>query len=208
MNQVETKETSYIIDGKTYTRITYLAELFDSDWKGKWIARVGLEEAERITREAAEFGTNVHDICHAIDAQSWADVARICKKDEQLGAYAEIWERWMSGTVNEIIGIEELVWSDKLKVAGRIDRICVLKGDKKPSIVDIKTGNLHDSIGIQLAGYKILYNAKHKRKVDRVLVAHMPRKAPGTLRISNAYDDPKYIKQFKEILKIHSIKRR
>ena len=167
-----------------------------------------MEEAERITKEAAEFGTSVHNICYAIDKKNWADVTSICKKDKQFNACAEIWERWVIGTVSKIIGIEELVWSDKLGVAGRIDRICVLKGDKKPSIVDIKTGNLHESIGIQLAGYKILYNAKHKRKVDRVLVAHMPRKAPGTLRISNAYDDPKYIKQFKEILKIHSIERR
>jgi len=75
------------------------------------------------------------------------------------------------------------VWSNRYWCAGRIDRVGVVVGDRSPSIIDIKTGSLNDGLGIDLAGYRYMWNERSRRKAKRRLVVHMPREKPGELRV-------------------------
>lgn len=201
--KIETNETSYIINDKRYTRVTYLAELMDSTWKGEWTDRVGMVEAERMMREAAEFGNNVHKICSYVDWIHIVEIEKMYNENEWLKPYCREWREWKENNVDQVICVEKLFWSDELGVAGTIDRVYLLYNDEQPVIVDIKTGSLHDSIGIQLELYKRLYNEKHYFKVDRCLVAHMPRKDFKKLRIVDRYNDPKFVEMTDEVLRIH-----
>jgi hypothetical protein len=85
------------------------------------------------------------------------------------------------------VAVERVVWSDELQVAGAIDRVDLFVGDKKLCIHDIKSGPLWDEIGIRLAGYKIMWNEREKRKVERCMAVQLPRDYPGVVNVKEYY---------------------
>ncbi len=68
----------------------------------------------------------------------------------------------------------------------------MIRGDKEPSIVDLKTGRLVDSIGTKLAGYKDLWNGMTRKKgspyygmkkVKRCIAVGVHRDDEGNVKI-------------------------
>jgi len=199
---MEVYENYYLINDKKYARVSFIAEyLKNGAGLTAWREKVGYEEADRITKEAAGFGDKVHEVCALSDMGCYQEIERMIRENPELEQYKQLWDDWRARYVEEVIVIEEPVHSDKMGVAGTIDRVLVIRGNKRPSIVDIKTGSLSDTVGIQLAGYKMIWNEKHKLdKVETVKAAHMPRKKPGYFKIVD-YTSKDYERLFKQSLK-------
>lgn len=194
--QMSPDNRQYIIDGQKYSRISDIAKAGDNPYLKEWRARVGEAEADRITKEAADYGELVHEITMHSDLGEKRKVDAMLTKHDFLLQPLLAWDKWVEHTIRRWIIIEEIVWSKRWMCAGKIDRVGIIIGDEYPSIIDIKTGGMWDTIGVQLAGYMLLYNEKVRLKAKRRLAISMPRKEPGKLA-PKQYSEDKYIEEFK-----------
>ena len=201
----------YIINGEQYARVTSVIEMADPDTSARrgldaWKERVGAQEAERVAAETAGIGDKIHDITYFNDINQMRTVERMIKEDPWLVPFWVAWFDWTGRYIIRWVAREVVVWSKKMKVAGRIDGVGVIKGDRNATIVDIKTGSLHDDIGVQVEGaYLTIYNEwkpKGWPRADRALVVHLPRKNPGHLS-TKSYSHPKYKERFEEAVQLY-----
>ncbi len=192
---------SYIIGGKSYVRLSEVMDWVPNYGLVAWENRVGAREAERIKEETSAFGTAVHDVTMYWDQKKMGEVERMLRADDSLLPFLLAWQEWAQEMVVRWVAIEEIVWSEELRVAGRLDRVALLRGDKMLSIPDIKTGWLGDGIGMRLAAYKIMWNERNPKKslqVGRYMAVNVPRLEPGSLRVRE-YTDEKHEKRVREV---------
>jgi genome maintenance exonuclease 1 len=131
-----TGRTYFTPDGDYASITTLLGKTADKAWLQAWIDKVGEEEARRVSKEATDRGTLVHEI--AENYFNGEDVTKEITKQELVTAQmTRNLIKAVSTGVEEIWGQEAVLWSKKLKYAGRSDMIGVWKG--KPSIIDFKT---------------------------------------------------------------------
>jgi ATP-dependent exoDNAse (exonuclease V) beta subunit len=122
-------------EGKRYPSVTtVLSKGTDQSWKDEWIARVGKEEAERISRKATTRGTAVHELVE----QYLRNNPSYTKghMPSNVMSFKKI-QGFLDSHIGSIAGLEVPLYSDKLKVAGRVD--CIAEWDSVWSIVDFKT---------------------------------------------------------------------
>lgn len=97
----------------------------------EWRRAVGEEEANRISKKATQTGTRMHSFCEDY----------LLKKEPKL----DLIDKFQFGPIVqelkkiEPIGIEKMLWSKKLRVAGSID--CIGKYEGEWSIIDFKTAS-------------------------------------------------------------------
>ncbi len=193
-------QRQYLINSKVYSRVSDIANAGEKPWLEAWKKRVGIEEAERIVKETAEYGELVHEVTMYSDLRKTKKVNRMLQEHEELFLTLYSWMKWVRDYVQEWILIETVIWSNKWMAAGRVDRVAIIKGDKYATIVDIKTGSLNDDIGIQIyGGYVPIYNEWRKRrklpKATRALAINLPRNNPGELTVKD-YTKERYLKEF------------
>lgn len=191
----------YVIGDRHYNRLSHVLGIIPRPGLEKWRKEVGEEEAQRIMVEAADFGTLVHRVTEASDKSNLWKWKEVLKERPDIVACVEAWERWRDRFVKEIVDIEKVVWSDEWLVAGTTDRAVIMKGDDDVSIVDIKTGGLWETVGVQLAGYMVMYNERGGAKgpARRRIAVQLPRKDPGTRRIKE-YSEAKWEDEFKRVV--------
>ena len=112
---------------------TRLGEVSDKSGLMEWKARVGTEEAQKISTQAANRGTAFHSIC---EKYLLNEDFKKGTMPSNLSSFYDIQDilDWNIGT---IYGIEAPLYSYKLKAAGRSD--CVADWNGVPSIIDFKT---------------------------------------------------------------------
>jgi genome maintenance exonuclease 1 len=124
----------YVTDKGKYPSVTtVLGEMLDKSFLDVWIKRVGIEEANRVKGRAARRGTALHSLCEDF----------ICNKKTEgmiqpsnLLLFNQI-KPILINHVNNIVSIEDVLLSHKLKLAGRVDLIAEYDGVL--SIIDYKT---------------------------------------------------------------------
>jgi hypothetical protein len=112
--------------------------------------RMGEEESTRIAKETGEYGDLVHEVTAYNDLNQMKKVEEMLNRWDFLIPPWVAWFDWVGKYVSKIIHVEMIVWSKKWGCAGKVDRVMIMKGDKRPSIWDLKTGSLYDDIWVQL----------------------------------------------------------
>lgn len=195
------KSNQYVIKGDIYERVTRVISATHSKEVDAWRKRVGEQEADRVSKETATWGELVHEITAWNDRGKWRKVEKMLKDNEALLPSLLVWKEWALNTIKKWILIEQVVFSKRLGIAGRIDRVGYVIGDRDPSIVDLKTGALWDTTGIQIWGaYRELYNEwkpKRMKAVMRGIAVQISRKEPGVLKVKD-YTKDKYVVQWEE----------
>jgi PD-(D/E)XK nuclease superfamily len=137
------KLESTTVDGKRYyttpsggkypSVTTVLSERLPKDGLLEWRKRVGNEEANKISAQAARRGSKVHSLLEKyLRSEPY--------QRELFPIYVEDFNKFrrvLEDNVTTIYGIEESLYSDEYKVAGRTDLIA--KFNDIPSIIDFKT---------------------------------------------------------------------
>ena len=105
-----------------------------------------------ILENAADRGTRVHAYCESYALGLFVeDIDNDCKN------YVEVFKKWFDQTVEKILFTETRLNSPTLKVSGQFDLMVILKGDSKPSIIDLKTpAQPLNSWRLQTAAYQML----------------------------------------------------
>lgn len=123
--------------GKNYPSVTTVLGYRDR-WKwAEWRKSIGEEEANRITRHATTRGTAVHNIAERYinNEEDFIRTANDKMPHIQFG-----WKT-LKSVIDDRIGKvymqECTLYSDDLKIAGRVD--CIAEFDGAPAIIDFKT---------------------------------------------------------------------
>ncbi len=115
---------------------TFLGWFDDEEWKKEWIERVGQEEADRISAEACERGELVHKVLEGYvmnDQDFSADQAK------QFRFMFQQIRRVLDRKLDSVFYVEHALYSDKLKIAGRVDLAGMWSGYS--AIIDFKNKN-------------------------------------------------------------------
>ncbi len=154
---IKAVEKGYIIKGQEYVRVTEVMSVIRKKELEVWRGNIGNEEADRILLEAQDTGTRVHLACEEIlkGITTGFDI-RIRDLDLQgiEIKMVENFQGWVNRNVKGVILLEEVVFSEKFRYAGRLDALVFLR-DGKEVLIDIKTtGAIYDEVALQLAAYK------------------------------------------------------
>jgi hypothetical protein len=123
----------YVTPNGSYPSVTtVLGAMLDKSALIEWRARVGDEEANRVSRLAATRGTNIHNMCESYVRGEDVDVSM----PFNTMMFNQI-KKVLDEHVDGIVGCELTLVSDELKIAGSCDLIALYDG--KLSIIDYKT---------------------------------------------------------------------
>ena len=122
-------------EGNRYPSVTtVIGAGSDHSWLDEWKARVGEEEVRRVSAQAARRGTAVHEL-----AENYLRNNQFYAKGHMpanIASFGQI-KPLLDKHVTKIYGIEVPLYSDKLRVAGRVD--CLAEWDGQIAILDFKT---------------------------------------------------------------------
>jgi genome maintenance exonuclease 1 len=121
-------------DGTRYPSITTVLSILSREAIQEWRARVGEEEANKISRVASSRGTAVHDLLEKY-VDNDPDYAKGVMP-HILQSFHDVKEQ-LDTRLSKVYAQEAPLYSEHLGLAGRVD--CVGVWDGKDSIVDYKT---------------------------------------------------------------------
>ena len=113
--------------------ITSVTSFYNRQIFVKWRERVGLEEANRITKRATARGTDFHQVC-----QDYLENKELNWDDYQpLTKFMFHHAKPYLDKINNIHAIERTLYSEYFGLAGRVD--CIAEYDGELSVIDFKT---------------------------------------------------------------------
>jgi len=121
-------------EGKDYPSVTNVLSILSEDSIRKWRARVGEEEANRISGKASVRGTAVHAII-----EDYINNKEDYQKEYTpfiIGSFLDV-KPILDSRIGKVYAQEAALYSNHLEMAGRVD--CVAEFDGKLSIIDFKT---------------------------------------------------------------------
>lgn len=122
-------------EGKAYPSVTtVLGHGSDKSWLEEWKKRVGEKEAARISAQASRRGTAVHEIAEKYLRNDPNYLKG--QMPSNIASFKSI-QKFLDDHVGLVAGIEVPLYSDFLRVAGRVD--LVAKWNSIWSIIDFKT---------------------------------------------------------------------
>ena len=122
-------------NGQLYPSITTVLNKKKMQGINEWRKKVGEDVANYIARTAANRGTKVHHMCEDFLNNNFDD--EVHKKNFLPYVLFGQMKPILMQKVNNILVQECGLYSDKYKVAGRVD--CIAKYNGVPSIIDFKT---------------------------------------------------------------------
>ena len=121
-------------DGNAYPSITTVLSILSVDSIMRWRKRVGEEEANKISHQAATRGTSVHKLAedYIDNVDDWKGKAM----PNNLYTFSHL-KDIIDERLDNVWFQEEYLYSDRLKCAGQVD--CIAEFDGELSIIDFKT---------------------------------------------------------------------
>jgi len=121
-------------EGNAYPSITTVLGILGKQAIIEWRARVGEEEANKISRQAATRGTAVHKLAedYIDNVEDWSKGAM----PSNIASFNDL-KSILDTRLDNVWMQETFLYSDRLKCAGQVD--CIAEFDGTLSIVDFKT---------------------------------------------------------------------
>lgn len=171
----------YDIDGISYPRVTSIIAILDKPGLARWYGRVGIEEAERISRASRELGSRVHAACEALTTSGELTA------DPLLSPWVDAYNAWLTRHVRTVLSTERLLCSRRFGYAGTADLVAEMD-DGTIAVLDLKTSkSLDASYRLQLAAYQGALGEEGIPCLRRIVV-HLPSSQSGVCRAVE-YDD-------------------
>ena len=155
----------------TFPSITTVLGRKKAQFFKEWRARIGEEEANKITTQATRRGTKVHKVVENY----------ISNQEDYFGdSLPHVREMFntikphLDKNLNNIAGIEIPLWSKQLGVAGRCDCVADWKGQK--AILDWKTSGKFkkrewvEEYFLQTTAYSIMFEERTKIPINNIVI--------------------------------------
>lgn len=194
-------------EGNKYPSITTLLGAKDKPWLTDWRNSLGHEKADKETKRASERGDTIHTLTEHYLKNSLTN--EVCKslKFEYVNQFNQI-KMWLN-KINNIRAQEIPLYSDVLKIAGRVD--CIGEYEGVLSIIDfktssnIKTKEMIEDYFLQCTAYALMWEELTGQHIDDITIIMSVEKGIVPLIFKEKTD--KYIlplvKRIKEYYKDH-----
>lgn len=184
-------------DGRVYESVTTAIGAWDKDLQSGldiWRERIGVEEANKITRQAARRGTSVHDIAE-----------RFLKNEEinPLRERPDVMELWvgmrpiLEKGIGKVYLQESVLYSHRYKLAGRVDLI--FGNGNTIVIMDFKTSAKRkkeewiEGYKIQCAAYSFAFEEMYGETVhDNIILIGQPGRPQVFMSDPDKYRDHEF----------------
>ena len=159
-------------EGEKYPSITTVLSNRKKEGLFEWRKRVGNDVANYVARTSASRGTKVHHMCEDYLNNEFDEEKH--KKDFlPFCLFNQLKDRALCN-LNNIYAQEAGLYSDKYKVAGRVD--CVAEYKDTLSIIDFKTStrersdDWNENYYIQGSAYAEMFEERTEMKIDQVVI--------------------------------------
>ena len=159
-------------EGNKYPSITTVLSVRNKKGLFEWRKRVGDDVANYVARKAANRGTSVHHMCEDYINNDF-DEEKHKKKFLPYVLFNQLRESVLQ-KIDNIYAQECGLYSDKYKVAGRVD--CIAEYEGKLSIIDFKTSSKersddwNESYYIQASAYAEMFEERTGITIDQVVI--------------------------------------
>ena len=159
-------------EGNKYPSITTVLSVRNKKGLFEWRKRVGEDVANYVARKAANRGTSVHHMCEDYINNDF-DEEKHKKKFLPYVLFNQLRESVLQ-KIDNIYAQECGLYSDKYKVAGRVD--CIAEYDGKLSIIDFKTSSKersddwNESYYIQASAYAEMFEERTEIAINQVVI--------------------------------------
>ena len=150
---------------------TILGATGDKEFLEEWKSRIGEKEANRITRLAGSRGSGLHDITEKYIRGNSTYLDDVMPLPRKL--FHQI-KPFLDNSLGEVFGIEQALYSNVHKIAGRSDLIGLY--NDKVSIIDYKSSINPKQLDwiqdyfIQGAGYGTMFNLMSCIHVEQIVI--------------------------------------
>lgn len=166
-------------EGNKYPSVTTILGAGDKPWLTEWRNRLGTEKAARETKRATDRGTAVHTII-----ERYLNNENNPTRDQKTDHISEFNSlRIRLNNINHIIAQEVPLYSDLLKIGGRVD--CVAEYEGVLSIVDFKTSSGTKTIDmvqdyfLQTTAYALMIHERYDIWIDDIAILISIEKGAG-----------------------------
>ena len=159
-------------EGNFYPSITTVLSTRNKEGLFKWREKVGEDVANYVARTAAVRGTHVHHMCEDYLNNDF-DEEKHKKKFLPYTLFTQLRDSALQ-KIDNIYAQECGLYSDKYKVAGRVD--CIAEYDGIPSIIDFKTStserkdSYNENYYIQASAYAEMFEERTKIAINQVVI--------------------------------------
>lgn len=179
----------YTIDGQRFVRVTAVCSVLARPYLATWRGKIGNDAADKIMREAAAFGTRLHEALQGFAQVRYPD-DWIAALAPDLMPFAEAFLPWWRANVEQVIDAERLLVSRQFGYAGTTDLVAVLT-DGATAIVDWKSSKAYPQHAprpdptwrVQTVAYAQALREQDGLEATRRLVVQLPSNDPGALHV-------------------------
>ena len=122
-------------NGEWVPSITSVTSFYKRDTFVKWRKRIGIEEANRITKRATARGTDFHEAVEVYMRNNEIEWGNFRPLTKIMFAHAKPY----LDRINNIHAIERTLYSEYLGLAGRVD--CIAEYEGELAVIDFKTSD-------------------------------------------------------------------
>ena len=163
----------YVTPTGLYPSITTVLGVRKAKQKGlqEWRNRVGNDVANHIMRTAASRGTAVHHMCE--DFLNNIEVTQEGRDFLPWCLFSQL-KPTLESSINKIYAQECGLWSEKYRVAGRVD--CIAEYNGIPSIIDFKTSrserkdDYNLEYYIQASAYAEMFEERTGIEINQIVI--------------------------------------
>lgn len=161
-------------EGNRYPSASSVSGILGREAIAKWRARVGSEEADRKTKKGADRGTYIHLLCEQYLLNTMTMQTRLGMMPFMKELFLQL-KKQFDQHISEIYCIEQALYSDRLRIAGRCDAIVVWDG--VPAVLDIKTAGYIKpeawilNYFVQTSAYAEMFEERTKLPINHVVLA-------------------------------------
>ena len=170
LNTIQEDGKRFYVDdnGERYPSVTTVTSLLTRDHIKLWRERVGEEEANKVSSQAAKRGTKFHQ-----------NIEDYLRQEKDIIEFDNILQEGMFKAVQPVLdeivplALEAPLWSPNLKMAGRVDCVGILDGNL--CIIDFKSSGKYKEEYmtkpwfIQMTAYALMVEELTGQQVDELV---------------------------------------
>ena len=161
-------------NGDAYPSVTTILSAYNKKAIQEWRERVGEEVANKISTQASTRGTRLHSLCETYLLNELSPLKLQSVMPDAKELFNKIKPK-LDANIGKIYSLEQALYSDKLKIAGRVD--CIAEWNGELSVIDFKTASKEkneewiQNYFMQCSAYAEMFEERTGRPINQIVVA-------------------------------------
>jgi genome maintenance exonuclease 1 len=159
--------------GESYSSITTVLAAYNIKKIMEWRQRVGAEEANRVAGRASRRGTKLHSICESYLKNEITPMKMQTMMPSDKENFLKL-KDVLYRSIDIVFALEQALYSDRLRVAGRVD--CIATWNGKISVIDFKTSTSEkneeniENYFMQCSAYAEMFEERTGVPIEQIVV--------------------------------------